>query len=831
MARAKDLVSQMDLTEKVQVMTVLNRHSIGVPRLGVPYMQYGEALHGVCAHICGQPSKLNKGGLSTGCATSFPHALHTASAFNRSLFLSVGAVIGKEARSLSNQHTDSPLHAFAPNIQVAMDPRWGRIQETAGEDPLLASEDAVAVIRGMQEGVAENEGGGAQLGRDRYQMVSYSKHYVDYTLEGCGDRQGCSNYPDRHSANVTVSPRDQADFFLHPWVTAVRLARVGGLMCSYNMVNGMPMCGNAALTSRLLRRALNWTGLIISDGGAIGDGGFHEWANAQGIKPADQDAAIAKLALVGGGVDIGLGAHYQAHLVDAVDAGVVPEAAVDLSTARILAQWIDTGLMDRALNASKYHQYGQFGPAQVDTDDHRALSLQAAEQGMVLLKNEGALLPLRKHMTVAVLGPHLNATQDMLSNYKGTNVLVDEHSPLQGLLQHGAKVVGSAFGCLAPAPGPKPTPTACLREMQSECPSSKYKKPKTCRACCKEHKQSMPGCHPKDFSHFCNQSSSPHPGPQGVPDLDCASAAGIPAAVALARQADVALVFVGLTSNKDSSGSGASHEGETWDRLDLNLPGHQEQLLTAVAAANNNTVAVLIHGGPLSMAAGKAAARAVLDAKYPGQLGGDAIARTLYGDAAPAGRLTTTVYGDDFVARRRMNDTDLRSAGGVTYRYYEHTPLWPFGWGLTYADIRVGSVPRIRSTTAALAAEFPAVGAGVRAARFQVPLRNHGEVASDFVVLAFLVQSPRSDSDSASRKLCGFERVHVAAGATVTVSVGVAAQALAAVDHNGAQILAPGAYHFEIGGPEQHVDGELELSGDQIVTFNLTRALETSAEE
>ena len=122
---------------------------------------------------------------------------------------------------------------------------------------------------------------------------------------------------------------------------------------------------------------------------------------------------------------------------------------------------------------------------------------------------------------------------------------------------------------------------------------------------------------------------------------------------------------------------------KTWDRLELGLPGHQEQLLTEVAAANNNTVAVLIHGGPLSMAAGKAASRAILDATYPGQLGGTAIARTLFGDVSPAGRLTTTVYGDDYVARRRMNDTDLRSAGGVTYRYYEHTPLWPFGWGLS----------------------------------------------------------------------------------------------------------------------------------------------------
>ena len=175
------------------------------------------------------PTALCCSGLSTGCATSFPHALHTAASFNRSLFSAVGSIIGVEARSLANQRgTDAPLHAFAPNVQVAMDPRWGRIQETAGEDVLLASEYAVAVIRGMQEG----DGGSG------FQMMSMAKHFVDYTLEGCTpEENNCRTprkifYPDRHRFDANVSARDQVEFFLQPWRAAVQRGKVGGLMCS-----------------------------------------------------------------------------------------------------------------------------------------------------------------------------------------------------------------------------------------------------------------------------------------------------------------------------------------------------------------------------------------------------------------------------------------------------------------------------------------------------------------------------------------------------------------------------------------------------------------------
>ena len=226
-SRATDLVQRMTLHEKVLALTVMDRRSNGVPRLGMPSMQYGEALHGVCAKICGQSTPLGDGTSSTGCATSFPHALHTASSFNRSLFSAVGTVIGVEARSLANQQgTDAPLHAFAPNVQVGMDPRWGRLQEVAGEDVLVAAEYAVAMINGMQ-------GHG-----NEYQMMSMSKHYIDYTLEGCTpEENNCRTpqklfYPDRHRFDANVTARDQVEFFLPSWRAAITRAKVGGLMCS-----------------------------------------------------------------------------------------------------------------------------------------------------------------------------------------------------------------------------------------------------------------------------------------------------------------------------------------------------------------------------------------------------------------------------------------------------------------------------------------------------------------------------------------------------------------------------------------------------------------------
>ena len=484
-------------------------------------------------------------------------------------------------------------------------------------------------------------------------------------------------YPDRHRFDANVSRRDQAEFYLVPWRAAIQRAHVGGLMCSYNMVNGKPMCGNPTLDVALLRGVWNWTGLMISDGGAVGDPGFHTWAAAQGIPDHKANSAIAKLALVDAQCDVGLGLHYWLYLPAAVASGEVSESAIDRATQSTLTSWINTGALD-ARNKSEFHDFEKYGPKQVDTVEHRALSLEAGTQGMVLCKNKGNVLPLSSHMQIAVIGPHANATQDLLSNYHGKNTLVNDDSPHAALVAYGARVIGSEYGCVVNG----------------------------------------------------SQDAS----------LDCETTAGFAAAESLAAKADVTLVFVGLTSSKNNNPNAA--EAETWDRIELGLPGKQEALITAVAAKSKRTVVILIHGGPLAFPRGLAAADAVLDCHYPGQLGGTAIAKTLFGDSAPAGRQTVTTYEAGFVNQRNITSLSLRATHndpGITYRYFTGRAQWTFGHGLAYSTFNIAiKTHAVNLNTDSLATAYLS-NTDMHERFFLVSVTNTGKVDSDFVCLGFVV--------------------------------------------------------------------------------------------
>ena len=526
------------------------------------------------------------------------------------------------------------------------------------------------------------------------------------------------------------------------------------------------------LDDELLRGIWNWTGVIISDGGAIGDPGFHTWADAQGIPSAKQNAAICKLALEAK-VDVGLGLHYFVHLPEAVTSGVVSEATVSAAVTRTLTQWIETGSLD-ALNKSHYHDYKSFGPAQVDTLRHRALAGEAGTQGMILCKNADDILPLSKTSTLAVIGPHLNATQDLLSNYHGENTLVDSDSPFTALQKRsGGRIVGSAYGCTA----------------------------------------------------------------HGSASLDCVSDEGFEEATALASQADVAIVFVGLTSNKRNNPNSA--EGETWDRFDLRLPGKQEQLILAVAGKCKKVVVVLIHGGPLAFPEGLAASTAVLDAHYPGELGGTSIAMTLYGDAAPAGRQTVTTYPAEFVTERNMTTMALRSGRGhvgITYRYYSGPNQFPFGHGLSYArfSLAVDDEKRVVSTRDLAIAYSPRSGCEACAAScmrgscaatiFHVNVSNlHSTCSSDFVLLGFVI----APEPGVEKILMGFERVFVKAGTTITVPFGVDPGALMTVSMSGVASFKPAKFNVEFGvegsaeGSPVPVPGGITVTGGEVEAYRL----------
>eukprot|EP00301_Raphidiophrys_heterophryoidea_P027560 c9709_g2_i1.p1 GENE.c9709_g2_i1~~c9709_g2_i1.p1 ORF type:complete len:924 (+),score=247.23 c9709_g2_i1:172-2943(+) len=714
--RALDLASRMSLREKASFMT---SDEVPVSRLGVPGHRFGEVLHGVVSG-CGSPYEGN-----SGCPTSFPHALLMSSAFNRTLWRTVGDAVGTEARSLNNQGAAAAL-GWAPDINLFRDPRWGRGQEVPGEDPLLTSEYVTHYSRGLQEGPDSKY----------IRVVSTAKHFVAYDLEG-------NHGVNRDTYNAIVSDQDLVEYYMPAFRAAVEGAHVHSIMCSYNQVNGMPACSDDLTLNQVLREQWQFDGFVVSDCGAISDPASRNYAKK---KFGSDDGKYLVCDGVSGGCDLSCGNEYSQSIEAAVNSSLLTQAAVDQALVRILDILFRWGFLD---NNVTYTDINRYGPAQVDTPGHRQLALEAAQQGMVLLKNDNKLLPLHPAATVAVIGPHFNATDDMLSIYRGTAPFYS--TPLQALSDRG-HVVAAVQGC----------------------------------------------------------------------DTECLSTVDFPEAVAAAGQADVAIVLVGLTPGQMKNDSSDAREDEGWDRQFLTLPGSQEELIRQVVAANPNTVVVLIHGGPLAIEWTKANVPAIVDAHFPGENGGAAIASILYGDVSPAGRLTTTVYPADFIEKRPISDQSLRDNGGITYMHYTGTPLWEFGFGLSFTtfDFQPLSAPLSLSThhvaslwlrnrsngrSRSSAVDPQALQANAEdEPSYSVRVTNTGLVTSDCVVLGF-VSSNQTDAP-ANKELFDFARVSaLAPGQSQDVFFSISPEVLALVNREGVEYIAPGTYRVSFG-----VDGAAE---------------------
>jgi len=299
---------------------------------------------------------------------------------------------------------------------------------------------------------------------------------------------------------------------------------------------------------------------------------------------------------------------------------------------------------------------------------------------------------------------------------------------------------------------------------------------------------------------------------------------GFAAATALAAKADVAIVFVGLHPGQ---GGGDAREDEGWDRTNISLPGVQSQLIQAVFAVNKKTVVVLIHGGPLGIDWEKANVPAIVDAFYPGSMGGDAIARILAGDVSPSGRLPVTVYPANFITARDIWDMNLRDKGGITYRYYTGQPLFEFGFGLSYTTfsyvisseesfkmVTVGSMVDAHSSYYETMGKMPNAPA-----IYTVVVTNTGKVESDNVVLGFLTNPPGPNAPL--KELFGYTRVHLKPGEKTTVQFPVPPQVLSLVDKYGNEEIHPGVYTISIGDSLQTVEAKLKVVGEPRTIFSL----------
>jgi len=561
-----------------------------------------------------------------------------------------------------------------------------------------------------------------QWGNDKKYLktVATAKHYADYDQEG-------TYGTDRQDFDAVVNARDQAEYFLPPFEAAIKGGHAESVMCAYNAVNGVPACGSKMLQTELLREKWGFDGFVTSDCDALSDGAFNKYADKYFNGSRLQQTRIGVQA----GTDIDCGGLYGEQVVEAVESGILPVSDVDKALSRVYEKSFKLGLLDRDVS------YTKLGPESVDTPSHRRLALEAARQGIVLLKNEKGALPLSlEELTaggkVAMIGPHANASVDLLGNtgYRGENTYIDTHTPLS--------ILGGRIGA--------------------------------------DRIEHVRGC-----------------------DIATNDTSGIATAVSAASEATVSLIFLGIDG---------TIEDEAKDREHISLPGVQEQLLQAVAKVSAKTILVLVNGGAVSVGWAKEddSVSGILEAWYPGMLGAEAITDVLLGDVSPSGRLPVTIYKSSFVASRRLEDMDLRSREGVTYRYFTGEPLWPFGFGLSYTTFSY-EWKGIESTTKQYSAGdiraemegggyYASRGQGFRGPSYSVVVTNTGDRQGAVSVLGFI----EGKGDGIVKELFGYERIDsLMPGHSATLHFTIPPHSLARVDDKGDRSLHTGTYRVRIG--------------------------------
>ena len=645
--RAADLVQRLTLEEKVSLM---QNNSSAVPRLGIkPYEWWNEALHGVARN---------------GLATVFPQAIGMGAAFNDSLLHVVFTAVSDEARAKNHiARRDSSykryegLTFWTPNINIFRDPRWGRGQETYGEDPYLTGQLGMAVVRGLQ-GPEDSQ---------------YDKAHA------CAKHYAVHSGPEwnRHSFNAeNIDPRDLWETYLPAFKDLVQKAGVKEVMCAYNRFEGSPCCNSDRLLMQILRDEWGYEGLVVSDCGAIND--FY----VEGRHETHKDEADASSAAVLSGTDLECGSVYKS-LADAVRQGKIKESDLDRSVSHLLKARFELGEMDETT------PWDAIPDSVVNCHAHQALALRMAHESMTLLQNKNNLLPLKAGMTVALVGPNANDSVMQWGNYNGF-------------------------------PGHTVTLLEALRKRLPE-----------------EQLIYVPGAlYAEGFvpKHKKDEMEQMKP-------LDAASL------LKQVGRADVVVFAGGISPLLEGEEMKVNVQGfKGGDRTDIELPAVQRQLLKALKAAGKKVVFVNFSGSAVGLEPETQTCDAILQAWYPGEAGGTAVVDVLYGDYNPAGRLPVTFYKNV----GQLPDFQDYSMKGRTYRYFEGTPLFPFGHGLSYTTFAYGK-------------------AEVKDGCLLVPVINTGCMDGDEVVQLYLNRP--DDANGPRKTLRAFKRVHIPAGATRTVSL------------------------------------------------------------
>ena len=830
--RAADLVKRMTLEEKASQLVNQAR---AIPRLGVPaYDWWSEALHGV----------------ATNGTTEFPEPIALAATFDPRSIHQMATDIGIEARVVHAQSVDANgnsqifhgLDFWAPNINIFRDPRWGRGQETYGEDPFLTARMGVAFVTGMQ-------------GDDPhyYRVISTPKHYAVHS----------GPEPTRHSADVSVSKHDELDTYLAAFRATVTEAKADSVMCAYNSINGQPACANDFLLEDQLRGKWGFAGYVVSDCGAV-----HDIANGHHFEPSVEQAVAISLTRGMDNECIDFRAKvtddrdYRPYL-DAVKDGYLKESAIDTALVRLFMARMKLGLFD----PPQMVPYTRIAASELDSAEHRALALKLANESMVLLKNDGAL-PLKTiGVKILVVGPLAEQTRVLLGNYngipthtvsileglkqefagdnlqfmQGTGFLSKQTQPVPDALlttdgQSGAKATYLNQNIVSFS-GERSSGTAALAARvepgidiaaQPLPAAAAHVDPLTVR-----WEATLTPAETGDYNlgvetdgffrvfldgRLVTIANYPHgvetvtgkahleagkPYKLEVEYQRTANAAphlrliwgkmdrGVdPSVMTAAQNADVVVAVVGITSELEGEEMNVNEPGFTGgDRTSLDLPEPEEKLLEALSATGKPLVVVLTNGSALGVNWANAHANAILDAWYPGEEGGTAVAQTLSGRNNPAGRLPVTFYKDV----SQLPPFEDYSMKGRTYRYFTGTPLYPFGYGLSYTKF---SYSNLTVPSAAVEAGQPVV--------VEATVANTGTRAGDEVAQLYL-EFPAVPG-APLRALRGFERVHLEPGASQTVRFQLEPRDLSMVTEAGEPIVAEGAYTVSVGGGQPNTE-------------------------
>jgi len=682
--RVEGMISKMTLEEKILQMM---NNSPAIPRLNVSrYNWWNECLHGVARN---------------GIATVFPQAIGMAASFDDELLYKVATAISDEARAKYHElvkqgDMNHGLDFWSPNINIFRDPRWGRGQETYGEDPYLTSRMGVAFVNGLQ-------------GNDpKYlKVIATPKHFAVHS----------GPESKRHGFDAEVSEKDLRETYLVAFKACIKEGKAASIMGAYNRVNGEPCCASPTLLQKILRDEWEFDGYVVSDCGAIDD----IYRGHKLVNSPEEAAALA----VRNGCDLECGQTYN-YLLEAVKKGFISETEIDIAIKRLFTARFRLGMFDPP-EAVRYAQI----PYEInDSKAHRQLALKMAKESIVLIKNANSLLPLNKSIkSISVIGPNAYDSTILRGNYYGDS----------------SKYVTILDG---------------IRDKISSKTKLYYTK----------------GC-----------------------DLIGNDEIGFSEAVSMAKRSDVVIMCMGLSQVLEGEEGELSFNKEG-DRKNLDLPEIQEKLVKTIYAIGKPIILVLTNGSPLTINWAQDHISAIIEAWYPGEEGGNAIADVIFGNYNPSGRLPVTfVKSID-----QLPPFENYSMQGRTYRYMNEEPLYPFGYGLSYTKFEYKNLK--------IEPEKLRIGKNVK---ISIEIKNIGNQSGDEVVQLYL-----KDLDASTiiphYELKGFKRIHINSGQTRRVTFNLIPRQMALIDNEGRCILEPGKFKVMIGG-SQPDKRSLELTGQKIV--------------